>query len=85
VSDALTVGTAPRPNLDSRPHLSGLVIFVILLGAGLGCLLNGLIGDIDAAHTPLVAVGAFVLLGILTLPAAMLLSGSLYFLLRQLT
>ena len=49
--------------------MSGLVIFVILLAVGLGFVLNGLIGDIDAAHTPPVAVGAFALLGIALLIA----------------
>ena len=69
MSEALAIGAAPKPNLNSRPHVSGLVIFVILLGVGLGFLLNGLIADIDAAHTPPVAVGAFVLLGIALLIA----------------
>ena len=63
-------GTLPaRPNLDARPHRSGAVIFVVLLGIGLGYTLNGLLGDIDAAHTPPVAIGAFVLLGIALLIA----------------
>ena len=36
---------------------------------GLGYTLGGLIGDIEAAHTPPVAIGAFVLLGIALLIA----------------
>lgn len=69
MSDAIAVGAAARPNLDSRPHLGGAIIFIVLLGVGLGFVLNGIISDIDAAHTPPVAIGAFVLLGIALLIA----------------
>ncbi len=69
MSDAIAVGAQARPNLNTRPHISGAIIFVVLLGVGLGFVLNGIIGDIDAAHTPPVAVGAFVLLGIALLIA----------------
>ena len=41
----------------------------VLLAVGIGFTLNGLLGDIDAAHTPPVATGAFVLLGIALLIA----------------
>src|SRR5690242_11725076 len=67
--DAIAVGAAARSNLDSRPHLGGAIIFIVLLGVGLGFVLNGIISDIDAAHTPPVAIGAFVLLGIALLIA----------------
>ena len=66
---AATVAIAARPNLTTRPHIGGAVIFIILLGVGAGFVLNGLIGDIDAAHNPPVAVGVFVLLGIALLIA----------------
>ncbi len=58
-----------RPSLDTRPHIGGAVIFVILLGVGVGYTLYGLLSDIDAAHTPPVAIGAFALLGIALLIA----------------
>jgi PiT family inorganic phosphate transporter len=43
--------------------------FVVLLAFGVGYTLNGLLGDIDVAHTPPVAIGAFVSLGIAPLIA----------------
>jgi PiT family inorganic phosphate transporter len=69
MSQAATAALPARPNLDARPHIGGAVIFVVLLAIGLGYTLNGLLGDIDAAHTPPVAVSAFVLLGIALLIA----------------
>jgi inorganic phosphate transporter, PiT family len=69
MSQAIAGTIAARPNLDTGPRRSGAVIFIVLLGIGLGYTLNGLLGDIDAAHTPPVAIGAFVLLGIALLIA----------------
>jgi PiT family inorganic phosphate transporter len=39
------------------------LILIILLGIGIGIILNGIISGIDAAHTPAVAIGHFVLPG----------------------
>ena len=58
-----------RPDLNRRPHAAGGIIFIALLLVGLGYTLSGLIGDIEAAHAPPVAVGAFALLGIALLIA----------------
>jgi PiT family inorganic phosphate transporter len=64
------VATLPaRPDLSRRPHAAGAIIFIVLLLVGVGYTLGGLIGDIEAAHTPPVAIGAFVLLGIALLIA----------------
>ena len=69
MSEAIA-GTLPaRPNLNTRPHAAGPVIFLALLAVGIGYTLYGLLGDIEAAHTPPVAIGAFVLLGIALLIA----------------
>jgi PiT family inorganic phosphate transporter len=63
-------GTLPaRPKLDTKPHAAGAIIFAALLAVGVGYTLNGLLSDIGAAHTPPVAIGAFVLLGIALLIA----------------
>jgi PiT family inorganic phosphate transporter len=67
--EAIAAVLSARPNLNTKPHAAGGILFIILLGAGLGYTLNGLLADIDAAHTPPVAIGAFVLLGIALLIA----------------
>jgi len=69
MSEAVAAALPARPNLNTRPHAAGGVIFIVLLAIGVGYTLNGLLGDIDAAHTPPVAIGAFVLLGIALLIA----------------
>jgi len=69
MSEAVAAALPARPNLNTRPHVAGGVIFVVLLAIGVGYTLNGLLADIDAAHTPPVAIGAFVLLGIALLIA----------------
>ncbi len=68
MSEAVAALSA-RPDLNRRPRAAGSIIFIALLLVGLGYTLGGLIGDIQAAHTPPVAVGAFVLLGIALLIA----------------
>jgi PiT family inorganic phosphate transporter len=69
MSEAIA-GTLPaRPNLNVRPHAATGIIFTGLLAIGVGYTLYGLLADIDAAHTPPVAIGAFVLLGIALLIA----------------
>ena len=69
MSEAVAAALPARPNLNTRPHVAGSVIFIVLLAIGIGYTLNGLLADIDAAHTPPVAIGAFVLLGIALLIA----------------
>jgi inorganic phosphate transporter, PiT family len=69
MSEAIAATLPARPNLNTRPHASGGIIFLALLAVGVGYTLYGLLGDIDAAHTPPVAIGAFVLLGIALLIA----------------
>ncbi len=69
MSDAIAATLPARPNLTTRPRSGTAIIFVILLAVGIGYTLNGLLGDIDAAHAPPVAIGAFVLLGIALLIA----------------
>src|SRR5579871_1246124 len=69
MSEAIAATLPARPNLNTRPHSATAIIFVLLLAAGVGYTLNGLLGDINAAHAPPVAIGAFVLLGIALLIA----------------
>jgi inorganic phosphate transporter, PiT family len=58
-----------RPNLDGGGHIGGLLIFLALLVFGLFWTVRGLTNDIDETHTPALAIGAFVLLGIALLIA----------------
>jgi PiT family inorganic phosphate transporter len=58
-----------RPNLDAGTSFAGIIIFVALLLVGIGFSLHGLLGDMSAAGTPPLAVGAFILLGIALLIA----------------
>jgi PiT family inorganic phosphate transporter len=69
MSDAVASTLPARPSFDSRPHVSGKIIFAVLLAVGVGYMLNGLISDINLANSPPVAIGAFVLLGIALLIA----------------
>src|SRR5215472_15026584 len=69
MSETIAATLPARPNLSTRPHASAGIIFVILLAVGVGYRLNGLLPDINAAHAPPVAIGAFVLLGIALLIA----------------
>ncbi len=69
MSEAIAATLPARPNLNTRPHASAAIVFIVLLAVGAGYTLSGLLADIDAAHTPPVAVGAFVLLGIALLIA----------------
>jgi PiT family inorganic phosphate transporter len=55
--------------LETKRSMSGLMIFALLLAVGVGFTLNGIISDIDIAHTPPVAAGAFALLGLALLIA----------------
>jgi inorganic phosphate transporter, PiT family len=58
-----------RPNMDGGSHVAGILVFVALLVFGLFWTVRGLTNDIDASHTPALAIGAFVLLGIALLIA----------------
>jgi inorganic phosphate transporter, PiT family len=60
---------SPRPNLDTRPTLSSIVIFLALLVAGILFGLYGLTSDMGASGTPPLAIRVFVLLGIALLIA----------------
>lgn len=63
MSEALAAAVSAQPKLDARPHVEGAIILMILLGIGIGFILNGITSYIDAAHTPPVAFGVFVLPG----------------------
>ena len=58
-----------RPNLDGGTHYAAIVIFFALLVIGLGFTLHGLTTDIDAAGTPPLAIGVFIMLGLALLIA----------------
>ena len=62
-------GVPHRPNLDAKPHMGAIVVFLALLAVGVGFTLNGLISDIDRSGTQPLAIGVFVLLGIALLIA----------------
>jgi inorganic phosphate transporter, PiT family len=58
-----------RPSLDDKPHAATLPVFLLLLVAGLGYGVYGLLSDMnDVGEQPL-ALGAFILLGIALLIA----------------
>jgi inorganic phosphate transporter, PiT family len=69
MSEAIAATLPAQPNLNTRPHAATGVIFAGLLAIGVGYTLYGLLADIDAAQSPPVAIGAFVLLGIALLIA----------------
>jgi len=60
---------AARPNLDSGTHFSAIVVFIALLAVGVGIVIRGILGDLDAAGTQPLAIGVFVLLGLALLCA----------------
>ena len=55
---------APRPKMDSKPHVAGAVVFFLVLLGGLGFTAYSVISDMDAAGGSTLATGAFVLLGL---------------------
>src|ERR1700722_3016225 len=65
IAAATPHGTSPSrgPRLDSRPTPVTMLVFVLLLGAGLGYGLFGLIQDIHSVNEP-IAIGVFALLGL---------------------
>ncbi len=60
---------AARPNLDGGTHFSAIIVFIALLAVGVGVVIRGLMGDLDAAGTQPLAIGVFVLLGLALLCA----------------
>jgi PiT family inorganic phosphate transporter len=58
-----------RPDLDAKPGIAGIIVFVGLLLVGLVFTLYGLTRDISEAGSQPLAIGAFVLLGIALLTA----------------
>jgi PiT family inorganic phosphate transporter len=65
----LPSATPARPNLDARPHSATPFIFALLLVAGIGYAVYGLLSDMHDVDQQPLAVGAFVLLGIALLIA----------------
>jgi PiT family inorganic phosphate transporter len=60
---------AHRPRLDTKAPLSSVIIFLILLAAGILFAIYGLTTDIDTSGTPPLAIGVFFLLGVALLIA----------------
>ena len=54
----------PRPKLDAKPHVAGLLVFFAVLLAGLGFTAYSVMSDIDNAGGAALATGTFVLLGL---------------------
>jgi PiT family inorganic phosphate transporter len=59
----------PRPKMDAKPHLAGIVIFVALLCGGIAYAVYGIMTDVGEAGAPPLAVGAFVSLAVALLIA----------------
>ncbi len=70
-STGVAAGAPQRrgPDLDAKPHASVGIIFIGLLIAGVGFVVQGLVHDISAAGGPPLATAAFVLLGLALLIA----------------
>ena len=60
---------AGRPNLEDTPHAATLPVFLLLLVAGLGYAVYGLLSDMNSVGEQPLALGAFILLGIALLIA----------------
>src|SRR5580698_7363000 len=58
-----------RPHLDAKPQAASIIVFVALLVLGIGFAVHGITQDMNAANTPPLAIGAFVLLGLALLIA----------------
>ncbi len=65
----LTAGASPRPHLDEKPHIAGAVIFLLVLGAGLGYAAFSIVSDMGVSGEHTLAIGAFVMLAIALLIA----------------
>ncbi|HTW33578.1 MAG TPA: inorganic phosphate transporter [Rhizomicrobium sp.] len=64
----VAIATPAKPRLDARPSLLTSAVFLILLAAGVGYGIRGLLDDIQSVHEGL-ALGVFALLGIALLIA----------------
>ncbi len=64
-------GLAPRqgPNLDAKPHASVGIGFAVMLVGGLAYMFYSVLHDVSGAGGPVLATGAFVLLGLALLIA----------------
>src|SRR5690349_3393578 len=60
---------SPRPHLDSMPHKSGAIVFLLVQGAGLAYAAFSISRDINSVGEQHLAIGAFVLLAIALLIA----------------
>jgi PiT family inorganic phosphate transporter len=58
-----------RPDLDAKPHIAGIVVFLGLLILGIGFAVHGISSDMNAAGAPPLATGTFALLGLALLIA----------------
>ena len=57
------------PALETKPQAAAVAVFVGLLALGIGLAVRGITIDVDAAHAPPIALGAFALLGLALLIA----------------
>jgi PiT family inorganic phosphate transporter len=60
---------SPRPHLDEKPHVGGLIAFFAVLLGGVTFAAYSISADMSVADEHGVAIGAFVLLGIALLNA----------------
>ena len=64
----IAVDAGTRPQLNTRPSFLTSAVFLMLLAAGIGYGVHGLLDDIQSVHEPL-ALGVFALLGLALLIA----------------
>ncbi len=62
-------GGGNRPNMDAKPHLVSIIVFVGLLAGGILFTLFGLTSDMSESGAQPLAIGAFIMLGIALLIA----------------
>ena len=62
------VAIGAKPTLDTRPNFLTSAVFLMLLAAGIGYGVHGLLDDVQSVHEPL-ALGVFALLGLALLIA----------------
>jgi PiT family inorganic phosphate transporter len=62
-------GDAPRPHLDSKPHVGGAIAFLAVLIAGLLYAAYSIATDISAVGEQNLAIGVLVMLGLALLIA----------------